>query len=53
MRNSLYRVHEELTKRAAQDVNGVLLLHPVVSLTKPGDVDHYTRVRTYKALVAR
>jgi sulfate adenylyltransferase len=49
-RNPLHRVHEELTKRAAEEVNGVLLLHPVVGLTKPGDVDHYTRVRTYKAL---
>jgi sulfate adenylyltransferase len=52
-RNPLHRVHEELTKRAAQEVNGVLLLHPVVGLTKPGDVDHYTRVRTYKALASR
>jgi sulfate adenylyltransferase len=52
-RNPLHRVHEELTKRAAQEVEGVLLLHPVVGLTKPGDVDHYTRVRTYKALAAR
>ncbi|MBI3762566.1 MAG: adenylyltransferase, partial [Chloroflexi bacterium] len=49
-RNPLHRAHEELTKRAAQEVNGVLLLHPVVGMTKPGDVDHYTRVRTYKAL---
>ena len=45
-------MHEELTKRAAQEVGGVLLLHPVVGLTKPGDVDHYTRVRAYKALAA-
>ena len=52
-RNPLHRVHEELTKRASQEVNGVLLLHPVVGMTKPGDVDHYTRVRTYKALAAR
>ncbi len=52
-RNPLHRVHEELTKRATQEVNGVLLLHPVVGMTKPGDVDHYTRVRTYKALAAR
>jgi len=51
-RNPLHRVHEELTKRAVQEVNGVLLLHPVVGLTKPGDVDHYTRVRAYKALTA-
>ncbi len=49
-RNPLHRVHEELTKRAAQEVDGTLLLHPVVGLTKPGDVDHFTRVRTYKAL---
>ena len=49
-RNPLHRVHEEMTKRASQDVDGVLLLHPVVGMTKPGDVDHYTRVRTYKAL---
>ncbi|HUF89532.1 MAG TPA: bifunctional sulfate adenylyltransferase/adenylylsulfate kinase [Gemmatimonadota bacterium] len=49
-RNPLHRVHEELTKRAIQKVDGVLLLHPVVGMTKPGDVDHYTRVRTYKAL---
>jgi sulfate adenylyltransferase len=52
-RNPLHRVHEELTKRAAQEVDGVLLLHPVVGMTKPGDVDHYTRVRTYKALAER
>jgi len=49
-RNPLHRAHEELTKRAADEVGGVLLLHPVVGMTKPGDVDHYTRVRTYKAL---
>lgn len=52
-RNPLHRVHEELTKRAIEEVDGVLLLHPVVGLTRPGDVDHYTRVRTYKALATR
>lgn len=51
-RNPLHRVHEELTKRAAEEVQGVLLLHPVVGMTKPGDVDHYTRVRAYKALAS-
>jgi sulfate adenylyltransferase len=49
-RNPLHRAHEELTKRATEQVDGVLLLHPVVGLTKPGDIDHFTRVRTYKAL---
>jgi sulfate adenylyltransferase len=52
-RNPLHRVHEELTKRATEGVDGVLLLHPVVGMTRPGDVDHYTRVRTYKALASR
>ena len=49
-RNPLHRVHEELTKRAIRRLDGVLLLHPSVGMTKPGDVDHYTRVRTYQAL---
>ncbi|NTW04380.1 MAG: sulfate adenylyltransferase, partial [Oscillochloris sp.] len=52
-RNPLHRAHEELTKRAADSVNGVLLLHPVVGMTKPGDVDYFTRVRAYKALAER
>jgi sulfate adenylyltransferase len=50
-RNPMHRIHEELTKRAADKVEGSLLIHPVVGLTKPGDVDHYTRVRVYRALV--
>ncbi|MBN1668055.1 MAG: bifunctional sulfate adenylyltransferase/adenylylsulfate kinase [Anaerolineales bacterium] len=50
-RNPMHRIHEELTKRAAAEVGGSLLIHPVVGLTKPGDVDHFTRVRVYKALV--
>ena len=52
-RNPLHRVHEELTKRATKEVDGVLLLHPSVGMTKPGDVDHMTRVRTYKALTEK
>ena len=52
-RNPLHRVHEELTKRALEEHNATLLLHPVVGMTKPGDVDHYTRVRTYRALADR
>jgi sulfate adenylyltransferase len=52
-RNPLHRIHEELTKRAAAAIGGSLLIHPVVGLTKPGDVDHYTRVRIYKALVEK
>ena len=52
-RNPLHRAHEEITKRAIDSTNGVLLLHPVVGLTKPGDIDHYTRVRTYKVMAER
>jgi sulfate adenylyltransferase len=49
-RNPMHRIHEELTKRAAEEIGGALLIHPVVGMTKPGDVDHYTRCRVYKAL---
>lgn len=52
-RNPIHRAHEELTKRAADRVKGTLLIHPVVGMTKPGDVDHYTRVRAYKVLVEK
>jgi sulfate adenylyltransferase len=52
-RNPLHRAHEEMTKRAIAEKSGVLLLHPAVGLTKPGDVDHYTRVRSYNVLAER
>ena len=52
-RNPMHRAHQELTLRAAKEVEANLLIHPVVGLTKPGDVDHYTRVRCYQALLHR
>lgn len=52
-RNPLHRAHEELTKQAMEKTGGVLLLHPVVGLTKSGDVDYFSRVRTYQALVEK
>jgi sulfate adenylyltransferase len=52
-RNPMHRAHEELVRRAIEAVDGVLLLHPSVGMTKPGDVDHYTRVRTYRALAEK
>jgi sulfate adenylyltransferase len=52
-RNPMHRAHEELTRRAAERVGGTLLIHPVVGMTKPGDVDAFTRVRCYEALVGR
>ena len=50
-RNPMHRAHQELTLRAAKEVQANLLIHPVVGMTKPGDVDHYTRVRCYQALL--
>jgi sulfate adenylyltransferase len=50
-RNPMHRAHQELTFRAAKEVEANLLLHPVVGMTKPGDVDHFTRVRCYEHLV--
>ncbi|HSS66893.1 MAG TPA: bifunctional sulfate adenylyltransferase/adenylylsulfate kinase, partial [Gammaproteobacteria bacterium] len=50
-RNPMHRAHRELTLRAALEHEANLLLHPVVGLTKPGDVDHYTRVRCYERII--
>jgi len=52
-RNPMHRAHLELTMRAAKEVEANLLLQPSVGMTKPGDVDHYTRVRCYEALLGR
>jgi sulfate adenylyltransferase len=50
-RNPMHRAHQELTLRAAKEVEANLLIHPVVGMTKPGDVDHYTRVRCYQYIL--
>jgi sulfate adenylyltransferase len=50
-RNPMHRAHVELTMRAAADVSASVLIHPVVGLTKPGDVDHFTRVRCYEKVL--
>lgn len=52
-RNPMHRAHVELTTRAARDAEANLLIQPVVGLTKPGDIDHFTRVRVYRALQSR
>ena len=52
-RNPLHRAHVEMTMRASEDLNANLLIHPVVGMTKPGDVDHYTRVRCYKHVMKK
>jgi len=50
-RNPMHRAHRELTLRAALQVGAKLLVQPSVGRTKPGDIDHYTRVRCYQALL--
>ncbi|KAK2929505.1 hypothetical protein FoTM2_009845 [Fusarium oxysporum f. sp. vasinfectum] len=52
-RNPMHRAHRELTVRAARSQQANVLIQPVVGLTKPGDIDHFTRVRVYKALLPR
>ena len=50
-RNPMHRAHQELTFRAARENDANLLIQPIVGLTKPGDVDHYTRVRCYEIIL--
>ena len=50
-RNPLHRAHYELTHRASEEFQANLLIHPVVGMTKPGDIDHFTRVRCYEAIL--
>ena len=52
-RNPMHRAHQELTFRAAKQVEASLLIHPSVGMTKPGDVDYFTRVRCYELLLSK
>ena len=47
------RVHEELARRAAEQIGGALLLHPAVGMTRSGDIEHYARIRAYRLLARR
>ncbi|MCU1659636.1 MAG: bifunctional sulfate adenylyltransferase subunit 1/adenylylsulfate kinase protein [Pseudonocardiales bacterium] len=50
-RNPMHRAHQELTLRAARVAGASVLIHPVVGVGKPGDLDSYTRVRCYQAIL--
>lgn len=52
-RNPMHRAHQEITFRAATMHEANLLIQPVIGMTKPGDVDHYTRVRCYEKILER
>ena len=50
-RNPMHRAHMELVARASEQVDGDILIHPVVGLTKPGDIDYHTRIKCYKEVL--
>jgi sulfate adenylyltransferase len=50
-RSPMHRAQVELTLRAAQAVQANLLIHPVGMMTQAGDLDHYTRIRCYEAVL--
>lgn len=54
-RNPMHRAHRELTVRAAEDLgeDSHILIHPVVGMTKPGDIDHHTRVKVYQQILKK
>jgi len=49
-RNPIQRPQFEMTVAAMRQARAKLLLLPVTGMTKPGDFDHYTRVRCYRAV---
>lgn len=50
-RNPMHRAHQELTLLAAKQHDAKLLIHPVVGMTKPGDIDYFTRIRCYSKVL--
>ena len=50
-RNPMHRAHHDMTLRAAREAEANLLIHPVIGMTRPGDVDYYTRVRCYEHML--
>lgn len=49
-RHPIQRPQFEMTVAAMRQARAKLLLLPVTGMTKPGDFDHYTRVRCYRAV---
>ena len=52
-RNPLHRAHIEMTLKSMKNFDAKLLLHPVVGITRPGDIDHFTRVRCYEHVLKK
>eukprot|EP00949_MAST-11_sp_MAST-11-sp1_P005453 g5453.t1 len=49
-RNPMHLAHIELVRRAAEQADAQILIHPVVGLTKPGDVDYHTRLKCIRTV---
>ncbi len=49
-RHPIHRAQFEMTLRAMAEAKANLLLHPVVGRVKTGDIDAYTRARSYLAI---
>jgi sulfate adenylyltransferase len=49
-RNSFHPMEKEFIEQTIDEVEGSLLLHPAVGLTKLGDIEYYTRIHIYKIL---
>ena len=49
--NPIHRPQFEMTINAMQHARTNLLLLPIAGMTRPGDFDHYTRVRCYRHVV--
>ena len=50
-RNPMHKAHREISFKAAMDNGANLLIHPVIGESKPGDVNHFTRVRCYQKII--
>lgn len=51
-RNPLHRAHVIMTKRLMAQHQAKFVIHTAVGVTKPGDIDHYSRVRCYQKILA-
>jgi sulfate adenylyltransferase len=49
--NPIHRPQFEMTIRAMRLSRANLLIFPVAGMTKPGDFDHYTRMRCYRLVL--
>ena len=49
-RNPIHQAHFWMIKKASEQENAHVLIHPTVGETKDGDIDYITRVKCYKII---